>query len=226
MIQEGEYDEELFSQYLSQIFRGVFENELTIIDQELAKYEPEKKETKEKEQKKLECFIIKNHTSAHARAVGGACVSGDNPDKAKESDIVKCLWNLPNYFQMVLRDSETKICQGIVLLHFYEDQGKSILTASFNPCSTYLYQVNESQLFMGLLSQLTLFAKDNNIDIITTNRNEEVRTNRRGGEFELAIKRQIKKIKKKFILNHIQDFSFNPDYQQKDLDIIWENEYK
>ena len=218
-IQEGQYDEELFSRYLVQAFQGVFEKELSIIDKEIAKYQPEDEKQKEKQRRKLECFITKNHTSAHARGVGGVCVAGDNPYNGEESQ-----WNLENYFQMVLRDKETMICQGLILLHYYEDNGKKILTASFNPANTYLYKVNETQLFNSLLDQLTEFAEDNDIDTIAVNQNKGIRTNRTGGEFEGAMNKTIRKEDQEVNLSETEDFSFTPEYKQKDLDVIWQRE--
>ncbi|XOU94562.1 MAG: hypothetical protein ACNFW9_00685 [Candidatus Kerfeldbacteria bacterium] len=219
MIQDGEYDEELFSRYLLQAFQGIFEKELTIIDREVSKYAPKEEELKGKKAKKLECFIMKNHTSAHARGVGGVCVSGDNPAHGEENQ-----WDMPNYFQMVLRDSESKICQGAVLLHYYEDKGKKILTGSFNPSSTYLYQVDEQQLFKGLLKQLEVFAQDNDIDVIAVNQNKTMRTNRTGGEFERAMSNKIKSVNKTESLSQEEVFSYHPKYSQKGLDIVWEKE--
>ncbi|MBU4370198.1 hypothetical protein KKG58_05650, partial [Patescibacteria group bacterium] len=221
--EQGEYDEELFSRYLVQAFQSVFEDELSIIDQELAKYQPKEEEKRDKKQKQLECFITKNHTSAHARGVGGVCVAGDNPMKAKKAGRPdeECQWNLPNYFQMVLRDKETKICQGLILLRHYEDQGKKILTAAFDPSSTYLYAVDERQLFNSLLGQLETFAKDNDIDIIAVSQNKAMRTNRTGGEFERAMETAIRKANQNFSLSKEETFSFDPEYKQKDLDVVW-----
>ena len=219
MVENGEYDEDLFSRYLLQAFQGIFEKELTIIDKEVAKYQPKEEELKGKKQKKLECFITKNHTSAHARGVGGVCVSGDNPSKEEENQ-----WDMPNYFQMVMRDSETKVCQGLVLLHYYEDKGKKILTASFNPSSTYLYQVDEKQLFKGLLKQLEVFAEDNDIDVIAVTQNKTMRTNRTAGEFERAMDNRIRSVNKTESLSQEETFSYHPSYTQQKLDIVWAKE--
>lgn len=217
MMQKGEYDEELFSRYVLQAFQGIFEKELTTIDKEVAKYQPKEEVGKGKKQKKLECFITKNHTSAHARAVGGVCVAGDNPKEQGE----ECQWNMPNYFQLVLRDSESKVCQGLVLLHYYEDKGKKILTVAFDPCSTYLYQVDEKQLFKGLLKQLEVFTQDNDIDIIAVSQNKAMRTNRTGGEFERTMENQIRNLNQTYSLDEEKIFSYNPKYIQKDLDVVW-----
>ena len=217
MLKNGEYDEELFSRYLLQAFQGIFEKELTTIDREVAKYKPKDEELRGKKQKKLECFITKNHTSAHARGVGGVCVSGDNPINGSKNQ-----WDMPNYFQMVLRDAESKVCQGLVLLHYYEDNGKKILTASLNPSSTYLYQVDEQQLFKGLLKQLEVFATDNGIDAIAISQNKSMRTNRTGGEFERAMDNRIRSVQKTESLTREETFSYHPNYTQQKLDVVWQ----
>jgi hypothetical protein len=214
----GEYDHDLFGRYLVQVFQGIFESELTFIDKELAKFVPKEEKDRDKKRKTVEGFIVKHHASAHARAVGGVCVSGDNPGKNE-----KCQWNLPNFFQMVLRDKETKICQGLVLLHYYEDQGRKVLTASLNPSSTYLYKVNETDMLNGIIDQLGIFCDDNDIDFITVSVNKCIRTNRTGGEFENALDKKIRSIGKKIELEREESFSYSPVYNQKELDVAWVN---
>jgi hypothetical protein len=213
----GDYDDELFSNYLLGVSQGIFKDEISLIDRELSKYKPGEDDKKRKQFRQLECIITKNHTSAHARGVGGVCVSGDNPDKGEN-----CIWNLPNYFQMVLRDKTTKICQGLVLLHHFEENGKKILTASFNPSSTYLYKVDESELFNGLMKQLAVFASDNGFDYICTSTGHGMRTNRTGGEFEKAMDKAIKDKDAKISFSESKTFSFHPSYKMQNLDVIWE----
>ncbi|MFC1655407.1 hypothetical protein ACFL3C_00905 [Patescibacteria group bacterium] len=230
-VDKGEYDENLFYQYLTQLFQSIFEEELGFIDREVAKYQPKEEEQQGKQLRKLECFITKNHTSAHARQVGGVCVAGDNPAKLAKSEEdepskIECQWNMSEYFQMVLRDKETKTCQGAVLLHHYEEGGKKILTASINPSSTYLFKVNEGQLLNGLVDQLGQFAEDNNIDMILMSKNKQIRTNRTGGEFERAMNERIKDVDQDFSFDTEKAFSFSPSYSVKDCDVIWLNENK
>jgi len=213
----GEYDHDLFGRYLVQAFQGIFESELTFIDKELAKFVPKEEKDRDKKRKTVEGFIVKHHASAHARAVGGVCVSGDNPMKNE-----KCQWNLPNFFQMVLRDKDSRVCQGLVLLHYYEDQGRRILTASLNPSSTYLYKVNETDMLNGIIEQLGVFCDDNGIDYVTVSINQGIRTNRTGGEFENALDKKIKSIGKKVTLENEEPFSYSPVYNQKELDVVWE----
>ena len=165
----------------------------------------------------MEAYVTKNHTSAHARGVAGVCVAGDNPAKNHE----KSMWNNPNYLQLVLRDSETKVCQGLVLIHIEEHAGKKILTASMNPSSTYLFSVNEAEMFKALQNQLIVFAKENNIDAIGVSRNRQIRTNRTGGEFEKAMERAIAACGREVVFPENRVFSNFNNYSQKEIDLIW-----
>jgi len=230
-FQSGEYDEEVFSAYVARIFGEVFEPELAFVDSEIAKYEPKDVIKKIDEvgefdlssvkPKRVEAFITKNHTSAHARATAGVCVSGDNPQTDENGIVQPNIWQMPNYLHMILRDGDTKLCKGCVLLHIEEDNGKKILTASMNPSSTYLFQVNEEEMFKNLREQLIVFAKDNNVDAIAVSTNKQIRTNRTGGLFERAMERSIADVKKEHSLSTPHAFSHHPNYQQKDLDFIW-----
>ncbi len=163
-------------------------------------------------------YITKSRESAHARMVAGVCVAGDNPDKYPGKNI----WNMSNYFQMVFQEPDTLQCQGLVLLHYFTEGGKKVLTASFNPSSTYLYSVDERALFNGILIALEQFAIDNGIDIIALSRNEAIRTNRTNGEFEKAMDERITQVGKTFKFNTPQQFSYHPPYIIQEMDIIWE----
>jgi len=222
-LQSGEYDETLFSKYLLQVFQEIFDEEITAIDREVAKYRPKKEELRGKQRRQLECIITKNKTSAHARQVGGVCVSGDNPmniKKKKRSDD-QCQWNMDNYFQMVFRDKENKVCQGLNLLHYYQIRGEKILAVSMNPSSTYLYKVDERQFFEEIVNKLSEFANDNGIDKIVMSKNEAIRTNRTGGEFESAIKSRISAQNEEYEFDEPQRFSYSPEYMLKKCDVIW-----
>lgn len=220
-IVSGEYDEEVFGSYMGRRFGEVFDNEISFIDAEIAKYEA-KDATGDTKAKRIEAFITKNHTSAHARATTGVCVSGDNPWLNEETQVVlPNQWQQPNYLQMILRDSETKLCKGCVLMHVVNDGDKKILTASMNPSSTYLYQVNEEEMFRNLLSRLILFANDNQFDAIAVSTDKHIRTNRTGGLFERAMDKAIADTMQSHILSTECIFSYNPFYQQKELDFIW-----
>lgn len=76
------------------------------------------------------------------------------------------LWDMSNYFQLVLQDPENYQCLGLVLLHKFDQDGKKVLTASFNPSSTYLYSVDEEALFKGIMGTLEGFARDNVLIIL------------------------------------------------------------
>jgi len=53
-------------------------------------------------------------------------------------------------------------------------------------------------------------------------KHDHIRTNRTGGEFEKAMKDQIKKIDKTFEFNEPKQFSFKPKYKQQAMYVIWE----
>ena len=212
---EGVYSPEQFAAYTAQRFIDIFENERDVIDLNLSKFESESGKNREV----LYGYVSKNHETANARMVGGVCVSGDNPDKGTDN-----MWDMPNYLQLVLQDPVSLQSQGLVLLHHFTDRGKRVLTASFNPSSTYLYSVDERALFSGMQQQLEKFAKDNGFDMILTSSNHTIRTNRTGGEFERAINDRIKDANKQFSFTDNQQFSYSPNYQLKDMDVIWENQ--
>lgn len=214
---EGEYNEELFSKYLTVAFQSIFNRELSLIKEEIGKYE-EAEGGKDRKVRQLEGYITKNKPSAHARQAGGVCVAGDNPSKGEKN-----MWDMANYFQMVLKDPEKGDCKGLVLLHSFEDKNKKILTASFNPSSTYLYTVNEKQMFRQLLEKLAEFARDNDFDMIAISKNGVIRTNRTGGEFEREMSDTINKMEVKFELSEEKVFSYCPPYNLKDLDVVWVN---
>lgn len=213
-VLEGIYNPEQFAAYTAQRFIDIFEKEKDIIDLNLSKFESEGGKGREV----LFAYISKTRETGNARMVGGVCVSGDNPDKGENN-----MWDMPNYLQLILQDPETLQCQGLVLLHHFTDHGKRVLTASFNPSSTYLYSVDETALFNGIEQQLEKFAVANSFDMILTSANHAIRTNRTGGEFEKAMDDRIKDVNKQFSFTDNQQFSFSPDYQLKDMDVVWEN---
>lgn len=213
-IREGKYDEEQFASYTVQRFIDLFEDERTKINRELSKFES----LSGKQREILYGYITKSKESAHARMVGGVCVAGDNPDRYPEGN----MWSMPNYFQMVFQEPDTLQCQGLVLLHHFNEGGKKVLTASFNPSSTYLYSVDEAALFNGITSALEQFAAENGFDIIAVPHNRTIRTNRTGGEFEKAMDQRVAQVGKPFKFDAPQQFSYHPNYQIQEMDIIWE----
>lgn len=216
----GEYDEELFTAYLTQSIQNVFAGDVRMLDTEIAKYVPKDVEKTGAKVRRVEAIITKNHTSAHARATAGVCVASDNPNE-QEAENGPCIWNMPNYLQMVLRDAESKVCQGAVLMHVEEDRGKKILTASMNPSSTYLHQVNETEMFAQLRAKLAEFARDNGFDAVAMSREAQIRTNRTGGEFERAMNACIAAENKEHAFDRPRMFATNPQYMQTVVDIIW-----
>ncbi len=213
-IRKGKYNEEQLASYTVQRFIDLFEDETGKIDRELAKFES----LSGRQGVILYGYITKSKESAYARMVSGVCVAGDNPDRYSK----KNMWNMPNYFQMVFQEPDTLQCQGLVLLHHFDVGGKKVLTASFNPSSTYLYSVDEAALFSGIVSALEQFAAENGFDIIAVSRDRSIRTNRTGGEFEKAMDERIVRVGKTFKFEPPQQFSYHPAYYMEDMDIIWE----
>jgi hypothetical protein len=107
------------------------------------------------------------------------------------------------------------------LLHYYEEHGKQILSASLNPSSTLLFKVDEQQLFTEIMRILEDFAEQNEIDMIVTSTDTGIRTNRTGGLFEQALTERIRKISEKFSLPSKEIFSFAPLYYLEDFDVLW-----
>lgn len=210
------YDETLFLASIAASAKKILFEPLEDIKHELDKYEPVDSE-KIGKIKKVEAYITKNHTSAHARGVAGVCVSSDNPARFQE----KSMWNNPKYLQLVLRDGKTKVCQGLVLLHVEDHGDKRILTASMNPSSTYLLSVNQQEMFDGLRDQLIAFAEDNKIDAIGFSRTRNVRTNRTETEFEKAMVRALKAFGREVIFDTQRPFSAFGPHVQKEIDLIW-----
>jgi hypothetical protein len=221
-VGEGTFDQEQFEQYVTQSFQEVFSTDIHFIETELAKYEPAEESQREKKQRKVECIITKSAASAHARGTAGVCVSQDNPNKTPGDR--ENIWDMENYYQMVIRDPVSKICQGCVLMHVYEHEGKQVLVASFNPSSTYLFSVDETQMFNGLLGALQKFADANEIDTIAVSTNSQIRTNRTGGEFENEMNAHVTSASKRISFDGTRPFSFRPTYSLQEVDVLWERD--
>jgi len=223
-VENNSYNQEEFLAYTAQKFVDVFNDERLQLDTELSKYVSSSGNQREV----LNAYITKTKASANARMVGGVCVSGDNPRLPKnnfgaERVLRKSnMWDMPNYFQMVFQDPKTSQCLGLCLLHHFEENGKKVLTVSFNPSSTYLYSIDEASLFNGIFNQLQGFANQNGFDAITTSQNKMIRTNRTGGVFEQTIDQKVSQFHKTFSFSEEKQFSYSPDYKIKNMDIIWE----
>lgn len=211
------FNEDKFAALLVEDTQKVLASPLKDIENELNKYEAVDSDAGPKKKKRVEAYVTKNHTSAHARGVAGVCVSKDTPRQYAEEN----QWDKPNYLQMVLRDGDTKICQGCVLMYIEEHNGKRVLTASVNPSSTYLFSVNESEMFTEIQKQLIAFAQDNNIDAVGLSRNKNIRTNRTGGEFEKAMARAVKECGHEVVFEENRFFSTFNKYTQKEIDLVW-----
>ena len=216
------YDEEQFQAFTALRFLNLFADERNLLESELDKFESESG----KQRQVVNGFFTKTKVSANARMVGGECVSGDNPEtkighKTQEG---MNMWDSSNFFQFVLQDPETHRCQGLVMLHHFEEDGQKVLAASFNPSSTFLYSTDEASLFEGLMSQLENFAINNDFDKILMSQNGTIRTNRTGGAFERAMNARRQQVDKTFSFSEEQVFSYSPSYKLKDMDVIWERE--
>lgn len=234
-ISGGAYDPIQFEAYTVQRALNLFTEEKDFLASELDKFisetaveevKEEGEEGKEAKEKKapiirkrevLNAYFAKNKETANARMVGGVCVSGDNPKKVGKD----CMWNMKNYFELVLEDPETHRCMGVVLLHAFEEDGKT-LAASFNPSSTYLYKVDEAALFKGLLETLKDFAVENKFTRICSSQNKAIRTNRTGGIFERTMDEEISKVGKVYQFPEAKKFSYSPSYEIQAMDTLWE----
>lgn len=224
----GIYDEELFNKLIEQSVTNLYKEENDILETEANKfimvdYDPDGKKI-EKKPKKLNGYINKDDLSAYARGVGGVCVSGCNPDKGEKN-----MWDMPNYFQLVLQNPENKRCVGLVLLHHFEDEdGQKILSAAYNPSSTYLYSVDQESLFNELNNTLIDFAKDNDFDKIAISKDKHIRTNRTDTNFEKTMDKSINQYKEsnngdgKYSFSKYKNFSYYPNnYKLDNMDIVW-----
>ncbi len=219
-IESGNYNQDEFLAYTAQKFINIFVDEKSQLDTELSKYVSENGTQREV----LNAYITKTKSSANARMVGGVCVSGDNPIDTSGIKQKLNQWDMSNYFQMVFQDPENYQCRGLCLLHHFKENGKKVLTVSFNPSSTYLYSVDESSIFNGIYDHLKDFASQNGFDIIATSQNKAIRTNRRGGIFEQSIDKKVSQIHKIFSFSKEKQFSYYPEYKIKDMDVIWERQ--
>lgn len=213
-INTAQYNPDQFSSYTTQRIMDIFGDEKQLIENELDKFVNEQGQ----ERQILHGYITKSKESANARMTAGVCVSGDNPSDGEPN-----MWDMENFFQMVFQDPQSERCQGLVMLHSFEEKGKKVVTASINPSSTYLYQVDEEALFEGIMNQLELFASDNNVDMILLSTHEHIRTNRTGGAFEQAMNKRIASVNKTFSFRKEVHFSYYIEYLMDNAYVVWEN---
>lgn len=215
-IEKGEYNKEEFSRYLSQSMIDLFAPERGQVALNLSKFESDSGT----QRKVLRGYITKTKESAHARMVGGVCVGADNPGSYNQNSI----WGMEEYSQLVFQNPDTLVCQGLVLMHDYTDQGKRVLCVSLNPSETYIQASDERALFKGIMGTLQKFATDNNFDMIASSTDRNIRTNRTGGIFESALNDRVNEVHKKFRFEEQKRFSYYPSYQIQDMDVLWENQ--
>jgi hypothetical protein len=210
-IKEPKLDNQGYLDLFKREFRELFNNEVELIDSEIAKYTADS--TKKLKSIQIQAAFMKNQASWSARRTAGVCVF--NCQKQ---------WNMPNYLQLVFFDPIKIRCEGLILLHYYNDSNGKVLTASFNPTSTLLYKVDEKAFFDASFKILVEFAHINDFDFICCATQKGIRTNRTGGEFERALSSQISRYKKSIKLDSPADFSSSPHYVQQVLDVLWHKE--
>jgi len=213
-IQSGVYNEDQFASYTIENMIRLFGEEQETVSKELGKFQSSSGSSR----KVLNAFITKTKESAHARMTGGVCVAADNPEKGTKKENI---WDMENYLQMVFQDPESLICQGLVLLHAEEVDGEKILCASLNPSSTYLYTVDESALFSGIMKSLETFAGENGFGKIAVSSNKAIRTNRTGGQFEKTLDSRILSLKEAISFDPPRAFSHRPTYNLTAMDVVW-----
>jgi hypothetical protein len=214
----GPLPDQLLERRIEGFFQGVYSHQVALIRAEIAKYGPEAGTIGRPV--KLDAVITKSKASAHARGTAGVCVSQDNPTITKGRESAS-IWTDPDYLQLVIFDRSRGRSEGLVLLHHYEDQGRKILTASFNPTSSLLYRVDQKGLFEATMGALIQFAEDNGIDEICSSVGKAIRTNRTGGQFEAALDERIRAQNRKRTLSIRRFFSYSPRYAQQELDVLW-----
>ena len=197
---------------------ALFEEDLRLIDIEIKKYIPEGESTNSTPS--ISAFITKCSQSAGMPFSAGVCVAGDVPRPGLKFPNDN-MWQTKDYFNLVFRDEETKRCVGGVLLHYYKEEEKRILSASINPSSSLLYRVDEQRFFDETMRILQEFAEQNGIDMIATSQEPGIRTNRTGGMFEQALTARIREVNEQFSLSYEEIFSFEPPYCVKELDVLW-----
>jgi hypothetical protein len=197
---------------------ALFEEDLRLIDIEINKYKPEGKSSSSTPS--ISAFFTKCSQSTGMPFAAGVCVAGDVPREGLKY-AQDNMWQTDNYFNLVFRDEDTKRCVGGILLHYYNEDNKKILSASLNPSSTLLFKVEEQQFFAETMRILEDFAKQYDIDMIVASTDTGIRTNRTGGLFEQALTERIRQINEKFSLSFQEIFSFAPLYYLKDFDVLW-----
>lgn len=110
----------------------------------------------------------KTKYDALARGVGDICLGGDEK-----------MWTNPNYFELVLFDTDRIKCVGtVMLLNMIEPDGKKYLLYSPNPSVEFDDKVSSFKLFDQLSQIMIQFAQENNFEAIVFNPEHGQSTNR------------------------------------------------
>ena len=193
---------------LESALHELFHEEVVTCDREMAKIVP-KSNGEKTTALRLTGKILKTPYSALARLPAGVCVSADKPGANPEY----CMWTDPSYLQMVFFNPDAKFpsCEGLVMMHRYEDAGRKVLMVSVNPSNSFVLASDGQALFAEILKSVVTFAQDNGFDFVCASNNPGVRTNR-AGVFSAALEKAC--AGDAIILSQNYRFSGTPGYWQ------------
>ena len=233
-IEEVNLDEYSTEQYVKAYYKGsaatdcaaqllneikdIFLNHVVNIDCELAKYRTE--DTRIKKVYSLTMHIAKNRAAAHALRAAAVCLAGDVPEETGLLSEV-CLWNMENFSVDIIKDKSTNQGLGANLLHEFEDNGNLTLVVSLHPSATFLYRVDADELYHTLVHRLIKFAEENDFDYLLLPKDKQIRTNRTGGSFEVAMDRDVEKKNETYHFAEPKKYSFDPAYVIQECDVLW-----
>jgi len=162
---------------LESALHEMFREDFAACDREMAKIVP-KSDGETTTALRLTGKVLKTPYSALARLPAGVCVSADKPGDPSEY----CMWTDPAYLQMAFFNPDAKFpsCEGLVMMHRYEDAGRKILMVSMNPSNSFVLASDGKALFAEILKAVAVFAQDNGFDYVCASNDPGVRTNRTG----------------------------------------------
>jgi|GEM_PF-5060870 len=208
-----------------------FSTDIDKINEEIAKYKEikeiekiktrdgrEKEIIKKVKKRKIRGYFTKTQETANARMGAFLCIASD-----------KSMWENPNYIEFVMKDEETGMCVGLVMLLKIEAaDGKKYLWFGPNPFQSFLGQVTTEQCYNYLYDTVTSFAAENGFDgVVVPSEDNQIQgacTNREG-HFPVLIKAsrlQDEKGKLKIVdFGGIHKLSFDP-YSYTKGALIWD----
>jgi hypothetical protein len=208
------------AQALYQFAVELFADEKQALDSEIAKYRASDRRSSASIHS-FESYVSKNIAAAHALAEAGVCVAQDMPSTPGDRN-TECLWNMDNVFFKVHRDPSSGNCVGASIYHVYEIDGQEQLCVSFQPSSTFLYKVDQRELFRIMADDAIDFAKRNGMQRVLLSKDKTIRTNRTGGDFEDEMDMRIAAVGKTVVFSQPQRFSYKYDYNLELMDVLFE----